>query len=132
MVVQLSIPEVVLRGLKKKADEKGVSLSDYLLEIAVGNLDPSVAFRSCIEGAVDLIGQARLELEKGDLRQASEKLWGACTLAIKAHCLRRKGKRIESRVELWTYKNEVARELGLEQPLGRQTPWIRTSTRTWR
>jgi hypothetical protein len=34
-----------------------------------------------------------------------------CALAIKAHALRRRGRRIENYAELWAYKNEVAGEL---------------------
>ena len=43
---------------------------------------------------------------------ASEKVWGACALAIKAHALAKKGVILESHRDLWRYKNEVARELG--------------------
>ena len=37
-----------------------------------------------IEGSQVLIQQAHEELEKGDLRQASEKAWGAAAQAVKA------------------------------------------------
>lgn len=67
---------------------------EYLLEIAVGDLNPSVLFSRYIEGALDLIHQARLEFEKGDLRQASEKIWGACALAVKSHALYERGRKI--------------------------------------
>jgi len=43
---------------------------------------------------------------------ASEKVWGACALAIKAYALAKKGVMPESHRDLWKYKNEVARELG--------------------
>ena len=49
---------------------------------------------------------------KGDLRQASEKIWSACALAIKAHALARRGMKLESHRDLWMYKNEIAKELG--------------------
>ncbi|MEM2739838.1 MAG: PaREP1 family protein [Candidatus Bathyarchaeia archaeon] len=94
-----------------------MSLSEYLLEIAVSDLDPTLASRSYIEGAESLIHQARLEVEKGDLRQASEKIWGACALTIKAYALYRRARRIESHADLWIYKNEVVGELG---------EWVRT------
>jgi len=42
----------------------------------------------------------------------TEQLNGACALAIKAHALHREGRRLESRRELWVYKNRVAREFG--------------------
>jgi PaREP1/PaREP8 domain containing family protein len=52
------------------------------------------------------------ELQKGDLRQASEKVWGACALAIKAHAAARKRLVPKSHADLWLYKDEVANELG--------------------
>jgi uncharacterized protein (UPF0332 family) len=112
VVVQVAVPDVVCRELLRRAEGRGMSISEYLAEIAVEGLDPLDAALSYIEGAKDLLRQARIELERGDLRQASEKVWGACALAIKAHALRRRGRRIESHAELWAYKNEVARELG--------------------
>jgi hypothetical protein len=61
---------------------------------------------------VQLLDRAEAELRRGELRQASEKIWGACALANKAHALAKKGLRLESHADLWTYKNEVAEELG--------------------
>uniref|UniRef100_A0A7C4B9Y7 HEPN domain-containing protein n=1 Tax=Thermofilum pendens TaxID=2269 RepID=A0A7C4B9Y7_THEPE len=89
-----------------------MSISECLGEVAAGGLDPLDAALSFIEGARDLLRQAREELGRGDLRQASGKVWGACALAIKAHALHRRGRRVESHAELWVYKNEVAEELG--------------------
>ena len=108
----MAVPEVVYRELLRRASGRGMSISEYLAEIAAGDLDPPDAALSFIEGAKDLLEQACEELGKGDLRQASEKVWGACALAIKAHALHKRGRRIESHAELWAYKNEVAKELG--------------------
>lgn len=38
--------------------------------------------------------------------------FGACALAIKVHAAAKKSLRLESRRDLWTYKNEVANEVG--------------------
>ena len=94
-----------------------MSISEYLAEIAVEGLDPLDAALSYIEGAKDLLRQARIEFERGDLRQVSEKVGGVCALAIKAHALRSRGRRIKNYAEMRAYKNEVARELG---------DWVRT------
>jgi len=110
--VQLAIPEVVYKELLRRAGERGMSPSEYLVELLTADLDPREAALSYLEGARGLLEQAREEVERGDLRQASEKVWGACALAIEAHALLRRGRRLESRAELWVYKNEVARELG--------------------
>jgi hypothetical protein len=67
---------------------------------------------------MELLERAQAELRRGELRQASEKIWGACALANKAHALAKKGLRLESHADLWTYKDEVAEELG---------SWVRTA-----
>ncbi len=112
MSVRLLLPKVLVRELRGRASEAGVSLDEYLFDITIGSGDPDTAPRKYLEGARQLLEQAREELEKGDLRQASEKIWGACALAIKAHALARRRTRLMSHGELWRYKNEVARELG--------------------
>ncbi len=76
------------------------------------DLDPDESAREYTEVVHNLVEQAREELSKGDLRQASEKIWDACALAVKAHALAKKRVRIASRKELWIYRNEVAKELG--------------------
>ncbi len=48
-------------------------------------MDPRDKAREYIEAARDLLEQTREELEKGDARQAAEKLWGAATLAVNAY-----------------------------------------------
>lgn len=112
MCLSITLPKVVVEELSKRASEAGMSIEEYLLDILVRDVDPSTGAEKYLEGAQQLLEQARQELESGDLRQASEKIWGACALAIKAHALARKGLRLESHRDLWIYKNEVARELG--------------------
>ena len=74
--------------------------------------DPIECAGKYLEGAEELVKEAQRELEEGDLRQASKKIWGACALAIKAHALAKRGMRLEFHRDLWEYKNEIARELG--------------------
>jgi len=58
----------------------------------VGDEEPVERAEKCLEGAE--------ELEEGDLRKASEKLWGACALMANAHALAKRGVRIESHRDL--------------------------------
>ncbi len=106
------MPKVVIEELKKRANRAGISIVEYLLDIITRDVDPCIGARSYIKGAEELLEQAREELMKGNLRQASEKIWGACALAIKAHALAKRGMKLESHRDLWMYKNEVAKELG--------------------
>ena len=101
-----------------RAARAGVSIEEYIIDIAARGLDPDEAAEKYLAGAKQLLEEARRELEKGDLRQASEKIWSACALAIEAHALAKKGARLESHKDLWVYKNEVAKELG---------EWVRTA-----
>lgn len=116
-MAEVTLPKFIIEELKERASRAGVTVEEYLLDILVEDIDPVEGASKYIRGAEELIEQARQELKKNDLRQASEKIWGACALAIKAHALAKKGIKLESHRDLWIYKNEVARELG---------EWVRT------
>jgi len=111
-VTKASLPKFIIEELKEKASRAGVTIEEYLLDILVRDIDPIEGASKYLKGAEELLEQARQELKKNDLRQASEKIWGACALAIKAHALAKKGVKLESHRDLWIYKNEVAKELG--------------------
>jgi uncharacterized protein (UPF0332 family) len=114
----LSLPRVVIEELRERARRAGSTVEEYVLDLLTRDEDPQEAWRRYLEGAVELLERAEAELKGGDLRQASEKIWGACALAIKAHAMAKKGLRLESHADLWAYKNEVAEELG---------SWVRTA-----
>ena len=114
----LTLPQPIAEKLRKEASRRGLTPEEYVLDLLTENLDPEQSSRDYIEAAVSLIEQARKELEKGNLRQASEKIWGACALAIKAYALAKEGRRLESHRELWVYKDRLAKELG---------SWVRTA-----
>jgi len=108
----ITIPESIAKRIREAAEGLGVTPEEHILDLVAKDLDPEERARVYIEAARDLVVQAGEELEKGDLRQASEKIWDACGLAIKAHALARRGLKLESHRDLWLYKNEVAKELG--------------------
>ena len=89
-----------------------MSLEEYVLELASKDLDPQERARESIQVARDLLEQAREELEKGDVRQAAEKAWGAAALAVKAYAWWREEKRLVSHGDLWTYKRRMEAEIG--------------------
>jgi len=115
--VAIVLSEGISRRIREEAEKRGVTPEEYILDLLTRDLDPEEGAAEYLEVARSLVKQAWEELERGDLRQASEKTWGACALAIKAHALARKGRRIESHRDLWVYKDEVAGELG---------EWVRT------
>jgi len=108
----LTIPERIAERIRREAEKQGLAPEEYILEAITRDLDPDERAREYIESASALLEQAKKELQKGDLRQASEKVWGACALAIKAHAAARKRLVPKSHADLWLYKDEVANELG--------------------
>jgi HEPN domain-containing protein len=67
-----------------------------VLELVLRDLEPSDHVKIYTDAARDLLRQAREELEKGNFRQAAEKIWGAAALAVKAYAGWRKGRRLSS------------------------------------
>ena len=113
MAVELvAVPRSVARRLRLEAEKRGLTLEEYLVEIATQSLDPPERAREYLEAARELLEQARMELERGDLRQATEKLWGAAALAVKAYAAWKEGKRLKSHGELWEYAPRMRKELG--------------------
>ncbi len=114
----MSQPVITLRGrlarrVREEAERLGVTVEEYLVELLSQSLDPKDRAREYVEAARELLEEAREELERrSDIRQASEKLWGATALAIKAYALWREGRRLRSHGELWEYKDKIAAELG--------------------
>ena len=112
MITLIAIPNSVYRKLRKKAEKEGVTLEEYLLELIMQDIDPKDRAYDYLEASFELLAQAKKELEDGDLRQASEKLWGATVLAIKAYAYWKDRRRLTSHRELWEYSEVVASELG--------------------
>lgn len=93
-------------------ERPGVSIEECIADLLLKDLDPRDGARECVEVAGELLRQAESELERGNIRQAAEKLWGACALAVKAYAYQRDGRRLTSYGELWEYKSIMASELG--------------------
>ncbi|NAZ34856.1 MAG: hypothetical protein GU356_11385 [Pyrobaculum sp.] len=80
------------------------------MDVATARLDPPE--RAYAEAALELLREAEAELARGDLRQASERVWGAAAFAVKAFAYWRDGVRLASHGGLWRYAKKVAEELG--------------------
>ena len=96
----LALPSRVLELLRRAAEEGGVSLEDFLMDAATARLDPPERARAYAKAALELLREAEAELARGDLRQASEKVWGTAALAVKAFAYWRDGVRLASHGEL--------------------------------
>ena len=110
----ITLPESLARRLSDEARRLGISLEELVLEKLSEAVDSEERGRIYWEAAGALLDQAGDELERGDLRQASEKIWGAAALAVKAVAWATKGVRLTSHGELWRFVDELARETGDE------------------
>ncbi len=112
MSTVVTVPSNVVEKLRQDAEKRGLTLDEYLVELALQNMDPPQRAVEYINAAKELLEQAKQELEKGSVRQAAEKAWGATALAIKAYAAWREGRRLASHGELWEYEKIMVRELG--------------------
>lgn len=72
----LVIPEKIAEKLGRGAEKLGLTPEEYVLEALVKSLDSEQGAREYIESALSLVERAEEEVKKGDLRRASEKIWG--------------------------------------------------------
>ena len=112
MADTIVIKGVSARRLKEEAERLNLRLDEYLLNLLTQNLDPRDRAKEYIEASEELLAEARKELEKGNVRQATEKVWGSAALAVKAYVSWKDGKRLTSHKELWKYKRKLEEELG--------------------
>ncbi len=116
--ITVRLPRDVAERLSKEARKLGLGLEEYILELALRESDPSERARAYIETAKELLERSREELERGDIRQAAEKAWGAAALAVKAYVEWSEGRRLLSHGELWEAMRRMVSELGA---------WVRDS-----
>jgi len=108
----LVLPSCVVELLRRTAEEGGVSLEDFLMDVAAARLDPPERARAYAKAALELLRKAEVEHAKGNLMHASEEVWGAAAPAVKAFAYWRDSVRLASHGELWRYAKKVAEELG--------------------
>ncbi|AEM38639.1 PaREP1 family protein [Pyrolobus fumarii 1A] len=112
MTTPIVLSRSLLDRILREAEKHGVTPDEYLAELLVSSQDPDERAREYIEAAYLLLQEAREEAEKGNVRQAAEKIWGAAALAIKAYAWHRERKRLSSHGELWEYARRLKREFG--------------------
>ncbi len=96
----------------ERAERLGVTPEEYLIDLVLQDADPESRAIKYIEASRDLLTQAKKELERGNIRQAAEKLWRAAALAVKAYAYWKEGKLLVRHSELWEYKRKLEKELG--------------------
>ena len=102
------LPDALVEKLKGTAGAD-LTLEELIIE-ALGALDPDEKAEAYWEVAEHYLTKAEEELSKGDLRQASEKIWGSAALAVRAVAYKRDGRRLVSHGELWRYVSKLKEE----------------------
>ena len=108
----IRIPSNIAQRFRAEAEKQGMGLEEYLIDLITQDLDPPERALEYVRAARELLDQAREELEKGDVRQAAEKVWDSAALAVKAYAAWREGKRLASHRDLWEYTLVMRKELG--------------------
>jgi HEPN domain-containing protein len=117
-MASISVSKGLYERLRKAAEAQGLPVEGYVLGLIAESVDPANLPESYREASEELMRQARGELAKGDLRQASEKAWGAAALMLKSLAYRQDGLRLSRHGELWEYVGRLAEETG-DRELGR-------------
>ena len=120
----VTLPKTLIERLKKLSEASGASIEEVIIDKLSEEIDPEERANTYWEMAEEYLSQADKELQSGNLKQASEKIWGAAALAVKAVAYSREGIRLRSHGELWEYIDRLIQETGQED-LG--TLW-RTAT----
>ena len=102
------LPDSLVRKLKK-ARGSGLTPEELVIE-ALRGLNPDEKAEAYWEVAERYLARAEEELARGELRQASEKIWGAAALAVKAVAYKREKRRLTSHGELWAYISKLKQE----------------------
>jgi len=80
----LVLPKSILEKFRRLAEAEGIQVEEFIVEKLISDLDPEVKVEPYWEMSKTYFKQAEEELAKGDLKQASEKLWDSAALAVKA------------------------------------------------
>ena len=115
MSVSIKLPRVLLEKLRKTSEARGVSVEELIIDKLSEEVDPESRAEAYWEMAEEYLREAEGELRRGDFRQASEKVWGAAALAVKAIAYEREGRRLASHGELWEYVDRLIEETGDEE-----------------
>jgi hypothetical protein len=116
-VTYISLPKRLGEKLREKAEEKGYLPEESGVELLRNSLNEELDPEDLVEQYKALsekyFTEAKEFLDRGDLVQASEKLWGAAALAVKMVAGRR-GLKLEKRGSLWEFVSRLSRECGEE------------------
>jgi len=112
-MVAIILPKKLDEKLRERAGETGTLPEELGVELIRNSLHEELDPEELIEHYQALsekyLAEAKEFLNKGDLVQTSEKLWGAASLAVKMVAAKR-GLKLEKHGSLWNFINTLAQE----------------------
>lgn len=111
----ITVPDILINRLRKASEEQGISVEEFMVEKLSEDLNPKSRAEIYWKMAEEYLEQADGELKKGDLKQASEKIWDAAALGVKALAYAREGERLKSHGDLWSYIDKLVKEVEDEE-----------------
>lgn len=112
-VISITLPRKLGLKLKERAEEVDSFPEEIALEIISRDLGEKLDPEELVEHYQTLsekyLAEAKEFLSKGDLVQASEKLWGASATAVKSVAAKR-GVKLERHGSLWDFVDKVSKE----------------------
>lgn len=113
----ITLPQKLSEKLREKAEETDSLPEELGVELLQKSLNEELDPEEFVEHYQSLsekyLREAKELLQKGDLVQASEKLWGASALAVKRIAAKR-GLKLEKHGSLWNFVNNLSKESGDE------------------
>ncbi|MDI6884775.1 MAG: PaREP1 family protein [archaeon] len=117
-VTYIILPKKLGEKLRARAEERGYLPEELGVELLRKSLNEDLDPEDLAEHYQALsekyLRDAKEVLNKGDLVQASEKLWGATALAVKMVAAKR-GLKLEKHGALWQFIDRLSRETGDEE-----------------
>ncbi len=114
-MVPIILPKKLDEKLRERAGETGTLPEELGVELIRNSLHEELDPEELIEHYQALsekyLAEAKEFLNKGDLVQTSEKLWGASALAVKAVAAK-KGLKLEKHGSLWVFVSQLSEESG--------------------
>ena len=111
--ISVVLPRNLSEKLRKKVEEADLLPEELVVEAMLKGLGEELDPRRFVEHYQALsdryLGNAKEFLNKGDLLQASERLWGAVALAVKMVAAMR-GLKLEEHGSLWSFVSRLSKE----------------------
>ncbi len=114
-MASVTLPQKLSEKLREKAEEKDYLPEELVIEILFKSLDEEIDPEELVEQyrllSDKYLKEGKEFLNKGDLVQASEKLWGASALAVKMVAAER-GLKLDKHGGLWSFIDTLTKESG--------------------